>query len=52
VTPLLGDAVNATAAGEHVLRRNHHDLTGDTTLTVDQAWQHVKALLPAVGAGG
>jgi AcrR family transcriptional regulator len=22
-------------------------LTGDTTLTVDQAWQHVKALLPA-----
>jgi AcrR family transcriptional regulator len=27
-------------------------LTGDTTLTVDQAWQHVKALLPAVDAGG
>ena len=22
-------------------------LTGDTTLTVDQAWEHVKALLPA-----
>ncbi|GAB2811928.1 TetR/AcrR family transcriptional regulator [Lentzea nigeriaca] len=27
-------------------------LTGDTTLTVDKAWEHVKALLPAAGAGG
>ena len=26
-------------------------LTGDTTLTVDQAWQHVKALLPATAPG-
>jgi AcrR family transcriptional regulator len=26
-------------------------LTGDTTLTVEKAWQHVKALLPAAGAG-
>ncbi|MFF5362867.1 TetR/AcrR family transcriptional regulator [Streptomyces scabiei] len=24
-------------------------LTGDTTLTAEQAWQHVKALLPATG---
>lgn len=24
-------------------------LTGDTTLTVEQAWKHVKALLPATG---
>ena len=26
-------------------------LTGDTTLTVEKAWQHVKALLPAADAG-
>jgi hypothetical protein len=25
------------------------DLSGDTTLTVEQAWTHVKALLPATG---
>jgi hypothetical protein len=27
-------------------------LTGGTTLTVEQAWEHVKALLPATDVGG